>query len=59
METTYTVDEGVGAVNVCVNLTQPRTDILEETANVYVIDYSNSIYIPAGAPLASECVSKE
>ena len=51
METTYTVDESVGAVNVCINLTDPMID---ETVNVFVIDNSSSIYIPAGAPLASE-----
>ena len=44
----------MGAVNVCVNLTHPVVDILEETVNVFVIDYSSSIYIPPGAPLASE-----
>ena len=58
MEKIYTVDESLGAVNVCVNLTQPMTDILDETANVFVIDYSSSIYIPDGAPLASESVSE-
>ena len=54
VETTYTVDESVGAVNVCVNLTQPMTDIFEENVQVFIIDYSSSIYIPDGAPLASE-----
>ena len=54
METTYTVDESVGAVNVCVNLTEPMVDILEERINVFVIDYRSSVYIPPGAPLASE-----
>ena len=54
METTYTVDEGVGAVNVCVNLTRPMIDILDERVNVFVIDNSSSVYIPPGAPLASE-----
>ena len=54
MEKTYTVDESVGAVNVCVNLTQPNRDILNETVNVYVIDDPSSMYIPHGAPLASE-----
>ena len=55
MKTTYTVDESVGAVSVCVNLTRPEIeiDILDETVNVFVIDNSNSVYIPAGAPLAS------
>ena len=54
MENTYTVDESVGEVSVCVNLTYPMIDILDETVNVFVIDNSSSIYIPAGAPLASE-----
>ena len=55
MEKAYTVYEGVGAVNVCVNLTQPVSDIiLEETVIVFVIDYSSSIYVPSGAQLASE-----
>ena len=55
VETTYAVDESVGSVNVCVALTQPETDILDETVNVFVVDNSSSVYIPAGAPLASRC----
>ena len=58
VETTYTVDESVGAVNVCVNLTRPLFDILDERVNVFVIDYPNSVYIPPGAPLASESSPK-
>ena len=57
VEKTYTVDESVGAVNVCVNLTHPTRDILDETVNVFVIDDPSSIYIPDGAPLASESSS--
>ena len=53
METSYTVDESVDTVNVCVNLTRPTVDILEETVNVFVIDDFSSIYIPSGAQLAS------
>ena len=53
MTTTYTVHESVGAVNVCVNLTRPEVDILDETVNVFVTDYPSSVYIPAGAQLAS------
>ena len=53
VETVYTVDESVGTVNVCVNLTRQEIDILDETVNVFVIDNSSSIYIPPGAPLAS------
>ena len=54
VETTYTVDESVGSVEICVNLTQPMIDILDERVNVFVIDNSSSIYIPPGASLASE-----
>ena len=59
VKTTYTVDESVGAVSVCVNLTQPQIDIYEETANVFVIDYPSSVYIPAGAPLASKVLASQ
>ena len=58
METTYTVDESVGTVNVCVNLTQPMIDILDERVNVFVIDHPSSVYTPPGAPLASESSPK-
>ena len=54
VETTYTVDESVGSVSVCVNLTRPEVDILDETVNVFVVDNSSSVYIPPGSPLASE-----
>ena len=54
MENTYTVDESGGVVSVCVNLTHPMIDIDDETVNVFVIDNSSSIYIPADARLASE-----
>ena len=54
MATTYTVDESVGAVNVCVHLTQPQSSIQDETISVLIIDNSSSVYIPAGAALASE-----
>ena len=54
METTYTVDESTGSVNICVNLIQPMIDILDEQVNVFVIEYSNSSYIPPSVPLASE-----
>ena len=54
VEKVFTVDESVGAVNICVNLTHPMRDILDETVNVFVIDNSSSIYIPPDAPLASE-----
>ena len=54
VETTYTVDESVGSVSVCVNLTRPQVDIFEHTVNVFVVDYPTSVYIPPGAPLASK-----
>ena len=54
VETVYTVDESVGAVNVCVNLTRQEIDILDETVNVFVMDYSSSFNISAGTPLASK-----
>lgn len=54
METAYTVDESVGAVSVCVNLTEPQLDIFDETVRVLVRDFPSSVYIPAGAPLASK-----
>ena len=50
----FTVEESVGAVNVCINLIQPTFNIRDQTVNVFVIDDSNSVYIPTGAPLASE-----
>ena len=57
MEKTYTVVKNVGVVIICVDLTHPMTDILDETVNVFVIDDPSSIYIPPGAPLASESFS--
>ena len=54
VETVYTVNESVGVVNVCVNLTKPDIDILDESVQVFVIDNSSSLYIPPGGPLASE-----
>ena len=57
VETVYIVDESVGAVTVCVNLTQPQINILDESVNVFVTDYPSSLYIPAGGPLASKCIN--
>ena len=50
----YTVIESEGQVEVCVNLTQPMIDILEETVRVEVFNNESSIYIPMDAVLASE-----
>ena len=54
VEILYTVDESVGAVSVCVNLTRPEFDNFVETVNVYITDNSTSVYIPLGSPLASK-----
>ena len=54
MKTTYTVDESVGSVSVCVNLTRPEVDILDLTVHVVVIDYPSSVYIPPSATPASK-----
>ena len=53
METIYTVPESVGSVEVCVNLTRPHIDILDEFVIVEVTDFPSSVYIPANALLAS------
>ena len=55
VETVYSVGEGNGSVEVCVNLTQPQKDIQDEVVKVEVLDDSDSVYIPPGSPLASEC----
>ena len=57
VETVYTVSESVGSVEVCVNLTRPQFDILDEFVTVEVYDYPSSVYIPANATLASEPLS--
>ena len=56
METIYTVPESVGSVEVCVNLTQPQIDILDEFVVVEVYDFPSSVLIPADVTLASEPV---
>ncbi|CAI8022403.1 hypothetical protein GBAR_LOCUS13163 [Geodia barretti] len=48
VRTMYTVDESAGPVLVCVNLTRPEIDILDETVNVFVTDFTTSMYIPVG-----------
>ena len=53
VQTTYTAVEGVGSVEMCVELTSPLRDIIDETVTVSVVDYSASTYIPAGSTLAS------
>ena len=54
METVYTVVESDERVEVCVNLTQPLPDILDNTVNVEVFVDDDSIYIPPNAPIASK-----
>ena len=56
VETIYTVPESVGSVEVCVNLTQPQIDILDEFVVVEVYDFPSSVLIPADVTLASEPV---
>ena len=58
VRTMHTVDESAGPVLVCVNLTQPESDILDETVNVFVTDFPASMYIPVNdVPRASESSS--
>ena len=60
VETVYTVIESELMVEVCVNLTQPPFDILDNTVRVNVFDNESSVYIPPGTILASMsivCVS--
>ena len=56
METVYIVPESVGSVEVCVNLTRPQIDILDEFVVVEVYDFPSSVVIPADVTLASEPV---
>ena len=44
----------MGSVRVCVNLTKPEEDILEEMVFVESLDFPTSVYIPTNATLASE-----
>ena len=54
MEKSYTVFENVSAVEVCVNLTEPQIDILNEEVYVMVFNDETSVYIPPGGILASK-----
>ena len=49
----YTVMESEGQVEVCVNLTCPPVDILEEHVCVNVFNNESSVYIPDDAEIAS------
>ena len=55
VKTVYTVTESELMVEVCVNLTRPDQDILENTVIVNVFKDENSEYIPGGAVIASMC----
>ena len=52
MQTTYTVTEGEGQVEVCVNLTQPEIDLLNETVRVET--FNDRTFTPPNDVLASE-----
>ena len=52
VQTTYTVTESEGQVEVCVNLTHSEIDLLGETVRVEV--FNDRTYIPPNAILASE-----
>ena len=54
VKTMYTVVESEGQVEVCVNLTRPEIDILDETVQVDVFHDDSSVYIPPNPVLASE-----
>ena len=54
VETSYTVFENVGTVEVCVNLTEPQVDILDEEVYVMVFNDPDSVYIPACGIRASK-----
>ena len=56
METVYIVSESVGSVEVCVNLTRPQIDILDEFVVVEVTDFPSSVVIPADGTPASKPV---
>ena len=54
VETAYTITEGEGDVEVCVNLTRPTTDILDNFVGVDVYRDDTSLYVPSDVMLASE-----
>ena len=54
VQTSYTVSESDGSVEVCVQLTRPQIDIFDEFVVVEVTDFPSSVYIPLNAALASE-----
>ena len=53
-QTMYTVVESAGSVEVCVNLTFPPHDILDEQVTVLVFHDDSSIYVPPNPTFASK-----
>ena len=56
VQTSYTVLESAGSVEVCVNLTQPGVDILDESVSIFVNDFPSSVNFPVVAALACEYI---
>ena len=56
-QTIYTMTESEGSVEVCVNLTYPMVDIMDESVSVEVFWYPQSIYVPPNATLPSKSQS--
>ena len=54
VKTMYTVAECDGQVEVCVNLTRPHTDILDEVVHLDVYRSDSSRHFPSGSGLASK-----
>ena len=57
VQTYYTALESEGSVEVCVQLTRPLTDILDETVTAYVVNNPTSVQIPSQPVLASKPLS--
>ena len=53
-QTMYTVVESAGSVEVCVNLTFPPHDILDEQVTVLVFHDDSSIYVPPNPTFSSK-----
>ena len=53
VQTTYTVIESKGQVEVCVNLTHPVIDMSEGNVHVAAFNDEHSAYIPPNSALAS------
>ena len=54
VETTYTVNESEGQVEICVSVNHALDDILEFTVLVEAFNNESSIYITSNAEIASE-----